>query len=91
MLKIVVDENSKGPAILVLEGQVIGPWVRELECACEPILASGSGLSLDLRSVSFLSREGVRLLWTLRSRRVALLHCSAFVAEQLKSREQAPA
>ncbi len=91
MLKIVRDENSNGPAILSLEGRVIGPWVEELERACEPILARGSGLSLDLSSVSFLSREGVRLLWKLRNRRVALLHCSAFVAEQLKSLEETPA
>jgi hypothetical protein len=91
MLKIVLDQNSTGPAILSLEGQVIGPWVGELERACEPILAGGIELSLDLGSVSFLSREGVRLLWKLRDRRVALLHCSAFVAEQLKSLEGARA
>lgn len=91
MLKIVADGSSNSPVILSLEGQVIGPWVGELERVCEPILASGSGLSLDLRSVSFLSREGVRLLCRLRDRRVALLHCSAFVAEQLKSLEGASA
>jgi hypothetical protein len=91
MLKIVVDQTGNGPAIVVLEGQVIGPWVGELERVCEPILAGGATLSLDLRSVSFLSREGVRLLWTLRDRRVGLLHCSAFVAEQLRSLEEARA
>ena len=91
MLKIVRDENSNNPVIRSLDGQVIGPWVGELERACEPILADGSGLSLDLSSVSFLSREGVRLLWQLRDRRVALLHCSAFIAEQLKSLAEARA
>jgi hypothetical protein len=91
MLRIVRDENGNGPDTLSLEGQVVGPWVGELERVCEPILASGRGLSLDLSNVSFLSREGVRLLWTLRGRQVALLHCSGFVAEQLKSREETPA
>ncbi len=90
MLKIVLDENPGRGATLHLEGQVIGPWVQELEGACAPILASGSGLSLDLSSVSFLSREGARLLRTLRDRQVALLHCSGFVTEQLKSLEEAP-
>ena len=91
MLKIVLDDGSDGAAVFSLEGQVIGPWVGELERACEPILATGCRLSLDLQSVSFLSREGVRLLWKLRDREVGLLHCSAFVAEQLKSRDEAPA
>jgi RNA polymerase sigma-70 factor, ECF subfamily len=85
MLKIVLGKNSNGMATLSLEGRVIGPWVEELGRACEPILASGRGLTLDLSSVSFLSREGVVLLRELRDRQVALLHCSAFVAEQLKA------
>ena len=91
MLKIVLVENSSDPAILSLEGQIIGPWVDELERVCAPMLASGRGLGLDLSNVSFLSREGVRLLWTLRDRQVALLRCSGFVAEQLKSPEVTPA
>ena len=91
MLKIVLDHGPNGSAVLSLEGQVIGPWVRELEGSCGPILARGSRLDLDLRGVSYLSREGMRLLWSLRDRDVGLLHCSAFVAEQLKSRDEAPA
>ena len=91
MLKIVPVENPNGGARLLLEGQIIGPWVAELERACGPILSNGGGLELDLSSVSFLSREGVRLLWMLRDRQVALLHCSGFVAEQLKGPEVTPA
>ena len=91
MLKIVPVENQNGPARLLLEGQVIGLWVAELERKCDQILSTGRGLELDLSSVSFLSREGVHLLWTLRDRQVALLHCSGFVTEQLKSPEVTPA
>ena len=29
--------------MLDLEGQVIGPWVEELDRVCEPILARGAG------------------------------------------------
>jgi anti-anti-sigma regulatory factor len=88
MLKIVVKEDTNGVATLNLEGQVLGPWVEELRRACEPILARGARLSLDLSTVSFVSREGVRLLWELqRNRQVALLNCSRFVAEQLKASE----
>ena len=92
MLRIVCDDGTtNGRETLSLEGQLIWPWVGELERVCEAILASGRGLRLDLSRVSFLSREGVRLLCTLRGREVALLHCSAFVAEQLKSLERTPA
>jgi hypothetical protein len=87
MLKIVRGESLNEGVVLYLDGQVIGPWVEELDRACEPVLATGGRLELDLSSVSFLSREGVRLLCTLRDRRVRLLHCSAFVAEQLKNLE----
>ena len=85
MLKIVLDAQSNGTATLSLEGRVIGPWVEELGRACESLLASGNALSLDLAGVSFLSRDGVALLLELRDRPVTLLHCSAFVAEQLKA------
>jgi len=91
MLKIVVNESASGGTTLHLEGQVVGPWVEELGRTCEPILGSGNALSLDLSSVSFLSREGVHLLWKLRDRQVVLLHCTGFVAEQIKSREGTPA
>ena len=84
MLKIVIKEGPPETPVLDLEGQVIGPWVQELDRVCEPILASGAGLSLDLSSVSFISREGVELLSRLRGRRTRLLNCSRFVAEQLK-------
>ena len=88
MLKIVPNENPSEVTTLHLEGQVIGPWVEELSRACEPILANGTELYLDLSSVSFVSREGVRLLWKLRDKQVALLHCSGFVAEQLKTLDE---
>jgi len=92
MLKIVVvNESASGATTLHLEGQVVGAWVEELGQACEPILARGDALRLDLSSVSFLSREGVHLLWKLRDRQVGLLHCTGFVTEQLKSWEGTPA
>ena len=86
MLRIVGQENANGAgAMLRLEGQVIGPWVEELRLACEPILARGERLSLDLSAVSFVGREGVQLLWALEDRQVTVLKCSSFVAEQLKA------
>jgi len=83
MLKIVVTEPEGDGAILRLEGQIIGPWVDELQRACERLLGA-SCLTLDLSNVSFVERRGVELLRSLGTRGVPLLHCSPFVAEQLK-------
>ena len=83
MLKIVTIEPVDGRAVLQLEGQIIGPWIDELERTCGAL--SGRALSLDLASVSFVERRGVQLLRSLDARGVPLLHCSPFVAEQLRA------
>ena len=41
MLRIVMTEGGAETAVLHLEGQVVGPWVAELERVCEPILDGG--------------------------------------------------
>ena len=89
MLKIVTEKGTGAGITLRLEGQVIGPWVDELRSACEPLVGNGSGVTLDLASVSFVSREGARLLASLGDRRVALVGCSGFVAEQLRADREA--
>jgi len=86
MLKIVVDESREPGPVLRLEGQLIGPWVEELGRVSVPLLDRPRPLHLDLRSGSFVSREGADLLRGLRDRDARLLHCSPFVAEQLKRR-----
>jgi anti-anti-sigma regulatory factor len=84
MLRIHVSEAAREATTLSLEGRVIGPWVEELRLSCEGVLARGSGLVLDLSDVSFVGREGVALLRTLRDRQVVLRSYSPFVGEQLK-------
>ena len=70
--------------MLRLEGQVRGPWVEALRTSCEQMLARGKGLVLDLTEVSFVDMDGVALCRHLRERNVVFVHCSPFVAEQLK-------
>jgi len=84
MLRISRVESPHEAVTIRLEGQVRGPWVEELRRACEQLLARGSGLILDLTEVSFIDLDGVALCRCLRDRKVAFLHCSPFVAEQLK-------
>ncbi|HEX9818558.1 MAG TPA: STAS domain-containing protein [Methylomirabilota bacterium] len=83
MLKIVTLAPAAGDAVLRLEGQIIGPWVDELRRTCDRLLSTTT-VTLDLSDVSFVERRGVELLRTLGSRGVPLLHCSAFVTEQMK-------
>jgi anti-anti-sigma regulatory factor len=85
MLKIVIDERTSGTPTLELEGRVIGPWVEELRRSCDEVLATSAKLTLDFSDVSFVDRDGVELLRSLRNKDVALLNCSPFVAEQLKT------
>jgi hypothetical protein len=84
VLRISLVEGPDKAVTLRLEGQVRGPWVEALCISCEQLLATGGGLILDLTEVSFIDRDGVALCRRLRDRHVAFLHCSPFVAEQLK-------
>ena len=84
VLRISLVEVPDEAVILRLAGRVSGPWVEELRRWCEQVLASGNGLSLDLADVLFMDLDGVALCRSLRDRKVAFLHCSPFVAEQLK-------
>jgi anti-anti-sigma regulatory factor len=84
MLRISFVEALDETVTIQLEGQVRGPWVEELRRSCEQLLATGSGLILDLTEVSFIDTDGVALCRSLRERNVPFLHCSPFVAEQLK-------
>jgi hypothetical protein len=84
VLRISRVEAPDEAITLRLEGRVSGPWVEELRRWCEQVLASRSGLNLDLADVSFIDLDGVTLCRSLRDRKVAFLHCSPFVAEQLK-------
>jgi hypothetical protein len=89
MLRIVSGESARQDAVLYLEGQLIGPWVEELQRVCEPLLSEGRRLRLEFANGSVVSREGVELLSRLRVGHARLLNCSRFVAEQLKTHERA--
>lgn len=84
MLRITPTDSGNHHVLLRLEGRVAGPWVTELWKACEKVLGDGHALELNLAEVSFLDPAGVTLLTKIRARGVELVHCSPFVAEQLK-------
>jgi len=85
VLRIQLLDLQDGTATLQLAGRVVGPWVGELSRSCDLVLGVGGTLSVDLGEVTFVDRDGVELLRSLRGRRVALVNCSPFVTEQLKA------
>ena len=84
MLRISVEEFSAQGAILHLEGHLVGPWVEELRSSCEKILGESKRLTLDLTALSFVDRDGIIFLRSLKTREVVVTNCSAFFAHQLK-------
>ncbi|HSB42499.1 MAG TPA: STAS domain-containing protein [Methylomirabilota bacterium] len=85
MLKIDAAGPSDGRITIRLEGRMLGPWVEELRRTCEAHLGEGRALTLDFSGVSFVDREGVALLRTLRQRQARLANCSAFLKELLNA------
>jgi hypothetical protein len=83
MLRITHERLTATEVCLAAEGQLLGPWVGELERSCEPFLGISRRLNLDLSQVFFADREGVALLRKLTSRG-ALIQGSAFLAELLR-------
>jgi len=63
MLKI-STESSGNVVLLVLEGSLSGPWIAELESACQraDIDQQPERIRVDLSEVTFVSNEGKELL-----------------------------
>jgi hypothetical protein len=63
VLRITIDDEAN-PVRLKLEGRIVGPWVAELDRAwlsLRPSLGERK-LSVDLCDVSYIDREGRRVL-----------------------------
>ena len=86
MLRIHHGKLTSKEVNLVVEGDLLGPWVEELRKTCDPFLGNGRKLSIDLSGVLFADRDGVALLRHLGGRQ-AQLNCSAFLAELLRDQE----
>lgn len=84
MLRIERIENGAGETTVRATGRLAGPWVAELERSL-PERTPGSVVVLDLTDVSFVDRDGIEFLRTVRRLQIADLRCSAFVAEQINA------
>ncbi len=82
MLRI-TDKSQNGKPVLLLEGQLVGPWVGELSNFCTKIGETAKPLNIDLAEVLFADRKGIALLKDLRGRGAVLINASPLLREQL--------
>lgn len=85
VLRISIIEAASEPITLQLDGQISGRWVELLRGTCEIQLKKDARVTLDLKNVSFVDREGMALLKSLRDRRVEILNALPFIAEQIET------
>lgn len=82
-------QSRNGHVALKLEGRIIGEWVAELQRTSERILAASRKLNVDLADVSYVDREGLKLLLILQRNGVIVEGCSPFVREELREASRA--
>src|SRR6266481_2578915 len=73
MLRITIHDKPRVTS-LVIEGQMVGPWVKELEKCWESVLAAepSSTMLVNLTAVTFIDYEGRELLTRMRRQGVRL-------------------
>lgn len=97
MLRIYIHDEVPVTSF-VLEGKLIGRWVKELEKCWDRMVATNSSRTMlvDLADVSFIDAEGRALLARMRQTGVRLLSTGVLInaivaeidAEQRKDRAQ---
>jgi ABC-type transporter Mla MlaB component len=85
VLKISITEAAGQLFTLELDGQVSGRWVELLQRTCETQLKNGARLTVDLKNVSFVDRDGIALLKSLADHQVEILNALPFIAEQIRT------
>jgi anti-anti-sigma regulatory factor len=83
VLRITRINATGDPETVKLEGRVAGPWVDELSRVVGRSLAESRRVVLDLSGVTFVDRDGIAVLRSLRARRAKLHGSSTFVAALL--------
>jgi len=80
MLRIYIHDQVPVTSF-VLEGKLIGPWVKELEKYWESTVAKNASRTMlvDLADVSFIDAEGRALLARMRQKGVRLLSTGVLI------------
>ena len=80
MLRIYIHDEVPVTSF-VLEGKLVGPWVKELEKSWESALASYPSrmMLVDLADVSFIDSDGRALLARMREKGARLLSTGVLI------------
>ena len=80
MLRIYIHDEVPVTSFVV-EGKLVGPWVKELEKCWESVVASHACRSMlvDLVHVTFIDSEGRALLTRMRRKGVKLLSAGVLI------------
>ena len=80
MLRIYIHDEVPVTSI-VIEGKLIGPWVKELEKCWESLVAARARKSMvvDLAQVTFIDSDGRALLTRMRRKGARLLSSGVLI------------
>ena len=80
MLRIYIHDEVPVTSF-VLEGKLVGPWVKELEKHWESAVATGCSRTMlvDLADVSFIDADGRALLARMRQKGARLLSMGVLI------------
>lgn len=79
MLRITKTAEA-GSTILRVEGKLVPPWVEELATCCSQAAPGPDTLVVDLRSVTFVSSEGKKLLGCIYRQGARLLTAGTLIS-----------
>ena len=80
MLRITEDSRGDEAITLKLEGKLVGMWIPELERICfYNREKKNKTVVLDFSGVTFIHKEGVRMLQRIIDERVHIINCSPFI------------
>lgn len=88
MLKITYSTDPAS-SVLKLDGEISGPWVKELEQCWQKAKAESSAkpIKVDLSSVTYIDPSGKALLRSLHTQGAELIACGCltrFIVEEIR-------
>jgi len=84
-LKISIAEGANQMITLHLEGKLTGKWVECLANACEDASKNAARVSIDMKNVTFVDREGIILLSNMGGCGIEILNPPAYIADQIRN------
>ena len=79
MIRITTMADDGQNVRLKVEGRIVENWITEIKKVCTSLLAQKKMIFLDFSHVSFIDRQGVKVLQRVLSDRVEIIGASRLV------------